>query len=250
MIPKIIHYCWFGGNALPDYAMNCISSWKKYCPDYEIKEWNEQNFDINICAYVKEAYTCRKWAFVSDYARFWILYNYGGIYFDTDMEITKPINEIIQKGSFMGYEAYCNIEFLNPRKEHLINPGLGIGAEKNSVLYREILDYYNCQNFVKDDGSINIITVVERISRLFADKGIKLDGKMCNIEGITIYPEDFFCPINYANGKMCITDNTVSIHHYEMSWQSSISKIKMTVKRKIPPKILSFILQVKSMVRK
>ena len=104
MIPKIIHYCWFGGNPLPELAQKCIASWKKYCPDYEIKEWNETNFDLNCCDYVREAYEAKKWAFVSDYARFWILYHEGGVYFDTDVEVPKPIDTIVEKGSFMGCE--------------------------------------------------------------------------------------------------------------------------------------------------
>lgn len=103
-IPKIIHYCWFGGKELPRDAVECIDSWKKYYPDYKIIEWNEKNFDINICDYVKEAYSERRWAFVSDYARFWILYNYGGLYFDTDVEVIKRADSIIEKGSFMGNE--------------------------------------------------------------------------------------------------------------------------------------------------
>ena len=150
MIPKVIHYCWFGGKELPEYAQKCINSWKKYCPDYEIRQWNENNFDINVSQYVKEAYSCKKWAFVSDYARFWILYHYGGVYFDTDVELIKPINEIIDNGPFMGYEAYCNIHFLNPRKEHLINPGLGIASEKKSLLYKEILDYFFSGTEIKE----------------------------------------------------------------------------------------------------
>ena len=104
MIPKIIHYCWFGGNPLPELAMKCIESWRTYFPDYEIKEWNEDNFDVNIIPYTKEAYENKKYAFVSDYARFWILYNHGGIYFDTDVEVIKKMDDIIEKGSFMGCE--------------------------------------------------------------------------------------------------------------------------------------------------
>ena len=105
MIPKVIHYCWFGGNPLPELAKICIDSWKKYLPDYEIKEWNETNFDLDSCEYIREAYNCKKWAFVSDYARFWILYNYGGLYFDTDVEILNPLDDIIKCGSFMGNET-------------------------------------------------------------------------------------------------------------------------------------------------
>ena len=104
MIPKIIHYCWFGGNPLPKDAQECLSSWKKYLPDYEIKVWNESNFDVNCCPYVKGAYEQRKFAFVSDYARFWVLYKEGGLYFDTDVEVIRNVDHIIAAGNFMGIE--------------------------------------------------------------------------------------------------------------------------------------------------
>ena len=104
MIPKIIHYCWFGRNPLPPLALECIASWRKFLPDYEIKEWNEDNFDVNSIPYTAEAYRQKKYAYVSDYARFCILYQYGGIYFDTDVEVIKPLNDIIAKGNFMGFE--------------------------------------------------------------------------------------------------------------------------------------------------
>lgn len=249
MIPKIIHYCWFGRNPLPKCAKKCIESWKRYCPDYEIKEWNEDNFDIHSCKYVEQAYRNKKWAFVSDYARFWILYNYGGVYFDTDVELIKPIDIIIENGSFMGYEAYCDIEFLNPKHEHLINPGLGIGAEKGNILYKEILDYYDVQSFTKEDGSVNFSTVVEIVSNLLAKKGHKLDGKLSTIDDIIIYPQEYFCPLNYANGKTNITSRTISIHHYETSWQSGMDKFKMSIKRKLPSQLVSTILKLKSRIR-
>ena len=105
MIPKIIHYCWFGRNPLPESAIKCINSWKKFFPDYEIKEWNEDNFDVNIIPYTKEAYEAKKYAFVSDYARFWILYHHGGLYFDTDVEVIKAMDDIIELGPFMGVEV-------------------------------------------------------------------------------------------------------------------------------------------------
>lgn len=105
MIPKIIHYCWFGGNPLPEMAVKCIESWKKYCPDYEIKRWDESNFDLNCCNYVKEACQAKKWAFVSDYVRFKVLYDEGGLYFDTDVELIKPIDDILERGPFMGVEV-------------------------------------------------------------------------------------------------------------------------------------------------
>lgn len=249
MIPKVIHYCWFGKNPLPKYAVRCINSWKKYCPDYEIIEWNESNFDIQSCDYIAQAYEKKKWAFVSDYARFWILYNFGGIYFDTDVELIKPIDKLINLGPFMGYEAYCDIEFLNPRHEYLVNPGLGIAAEREMGLYKKVIDYYSGLNFISASDTNNIKTVVEIVSEILSSNGLELNGKFSKVCGIAIYPEDYFCPLNYANGKLHITDNTVSIHHYETSWQSGKDKFKMAIKRNLPPKVVSKILQIKSEIR-
>ena len=153
MIPKIIHYCWFGRNPLPESATKCIASWRKFFPDYEIKEWNEDNFDINIIPYTAEAYSVKKYAFVSDYARFWILYHYGGLYFDTDVEVIKNMYDIIDRGPFMGIEVDAN-EGSSPA----IAPGLGLGAESYMKLYRDVLDYYKLQNFLNNDGSFKFVT--------------------------------------------------------------------------------------------
>ncbi|MDE6783607.1 MAG: glycosyl transferase, partial [Paramuribaculum sp.] len=138
-IPKVIHYCWFGGKPLPKLARKCIRSWKKYLPDYEIQEWNESNFDVNIIPYTAQAYEAKKYAFVSDYARFWILYKYGGLYFDTDVEVIRNMDRIIEAGSFMGCETTC--EEAQARGGGLsVAPGLGLGAPAGSELYKEILD--------------------------------------------------------------------------------------------------------------
>lgn len=214
MIPKIIHYCWFGGNPLPELAVKCIESWKKYCPDYEIKEWNESNFDINCCNYVKEAYQAKKWAFVSDYARFWILYNYGGLYFDTDVEIIKPIDEIVEKGAFMGVENDLND----------VAPGLGLAANPGLGLYKEMLDFYKTRHFIKEDGSNDITTVVEYTTSMLKKYGLKQKAEIQCIENIYIYPKEYFCPIDEATGIMNITDNTYSIHHYAATWRSESQK--------------------------
>ena len=131
MIPKIIHYCWFGGNPLPELAQKCIESWRTYCPDYEIKRWDETNFDVNCCDYVRKAYEVKMWAFVSDYARFKILYENGGVYFDTDVELIKPIDDLLAKGSFMGLEESDKV---------FVAPGLGLAANPGLDLTEELLD--------------------------------------------------------------------------------------------------------------
>ena len=230
MIPKTIHYCWFGGKKLPKEALKCINSWRKYCPGYEIKEWNESNFDISSCDYVKEAYNAKKWAFVSDYARFWILYNYGGLYFDTDVELIKGIDDIVAKGSFMGMEPYGN--------SNRVAAGLGLGAKKNNPLYAEIINYYKGLTFVQKDGTYNDETIVTYLTRIMKSHGFKgLNGTEF-VDGIYIYPPEYFCPMNMDNGKIKISPNTRSIHWYSASWkderEKEIHKNAVELNKKLP----------------
>lgn len=210
MIPKIIHYCWFGGNPLPPLAEKCIASWKKFCPDYEIKEWSESNYDVHKIPYISQAYNAKKYAFVSDYARFDILYEYGGVYFDTDVEVIKPIDELLQKGPFAGIESPGSLA-----------AGLGIASRQREPLYKEILDSYKSEVFIKSNGELDLTTVVERVSNVFKNHGFKEDNIIQQVEGITIYPVDFFCPKDYVTGTINITGNTYTIHHYDGSWASN-----------------------------
>lgn len=215
MIPKVIHYCWFGKNPLPEDAKKCIESWKKYMPEYEIKEWNEDNYNIEMIPYTKEAYQAKKYAFVSDYARFWILYNFGGLYFDTDVEIIKPMNDIIDRGSFMG----CENLITKDNKKLSVAPGLGIGCEKENFLYKEILDKYSKLHFLHSDGSLNLETVVTYTTNLLEKYGLKHNNEIQNIRNIWIYPKEFLCPKDYITGEITITPNTYAIHHYSASWK-------------------------------
>lgn len=219
MIPKIIHYCWFGRNPLPPLAIKCIDSWKKYFPDYEIKEWNEDNFDVNIIPYTQEAYKAKKYAFVSDYARFWILYNYGGIYFDTDVEVIKPFDDILLRGSFMGCESDAS-----DSNSISVAPGLGLGVNSGHILYKSILELYKDQHFINQDGSFNLQTVVTYTTELLKRYGLRNNKGIQECSDIWIYPSEFFCPISIIDGKLRITKNTHSIHHYAQSWQSPIRK--------------------------
>lgn len=248
-IPKIIHYCWFGGNQLPDLAVKCIASWKKFFPDYEIKEWNESNFDFNCCEYVKEAYQAQKWAFVSDYARFWILYKYGGLYFDTDVEVIKSMHDLIEKGSFMGCEPYNSV-FSIHKKNSLenrikvsegVNAGLGLAATPGLGLYKEILvDYENDHFRIPEKGSP--MTVVERVTKVLLSFGFQPQISLQNpegvqlIEGVYIYPSEYFCPLDYNTGKMKITQNTRSIHHYTASWLNNTDKKIVEIQQRFAAK--------------
>ena len=237
MIPKIIHYCWFGGKPLPTDAKKCIESWKKFFPGYEIKEWNESNFDIGCCDYVKEAYVAKKWAFVSDYARFWILYHEGGLYFDTDVEVIKDMSDIIAQGAFMGCEA-----------DNKCAPGLGLCATPGLGLYKEILNYYDKIYFSCEGGITE--TVVTHTIKILKNHGWIGNGKFERVEGISIYPPEYFCPMDYKTGKLDITPNTRSIHWYMASWQSPYSNTKTKLQHLMGPFLTSKIIDLKKKFRK
>lgn len=225
MIPKVIHYCWFGGNPLPDMAKKCIASWKTFFPDYEIKEWNESNFDFQVCDYMKEAYEAKKWAFVSDYARFWILYHFGGLYFDTDVEVIRDMKEIVERGSFMGCEDV-----------NKVSAGLGLGAEPGLLLYREILEYYDTVHFRNADGTLNEQTVVAYVTDIMKKHGYEEKERIQEVDGVFVYPAEYFCPLNYGTGKLHVTENTVSIHHYSASWHSRLDDLVDAIERCSGPK--------------
>lgn len=225
--PKKIHYCWFGRNPLPESAQKCIASWRKYFPDYEIVEWNEDNFDVNIIPYTREAYEAKKYAFVSDYARFWILYHHGGLYFDTDVEVIRPMDDIIAEDAFLGFE-------INPSKEvpaGAVNPGLGMGTEAGLDVYREILDYYSKLRFILPDGTHNVTDAVVNITtREMAKRGIKDVAGIQKVAGISVYPADYFNPLDDATGRLNKTQNTRTIHWYSKTWLE-VSPLRMKLSR-------------------
>lgn len=215
MLPKKIHYCWFGRNPLPESAQKCIASWRKFFPGYEIIEWNEDNFDVNIIPYTAEAYSVKKYAFVSDYARFKILYENGGLYFDTDVEVIRPMDDIIEKGAFMGFEIDPGKE----RKSGAVAPGLGIAATPGMAIYKNILDYYDTISFIHPDGSLNTTDAVVNITtRELIKAGLSDRKGIQEVAGIYIYPADYFNPLDDATGRLHKTANTRSIHWYTKTW--------------------------------
>ena len=223
-IPKIIHYCWFGGNPLPDMAKKCIASWRKFLPDYEIKEWNEQNFDVNISLYTTEAYRLKRYAYVSDYARFWILYHYGGIYFDTDVEVIRPIDDIVARGTFMGFEVQPDLPSDNPHGR--MAAGLGMGVPKGHPFFAQMIDHYNHIHYVKWNGKTTGIVIHHTSKYLDYENKKVLDGGIVSVSGLLIYPPEYFCPYNYFTKEMNITENTRTIHHYMSSWKNTQSRWK------------------------
>ena len=222
MIPKIIHYCWFGRNPLPELAVKCIESWKKFLPDYEIIEWSEDNYDVHKIPYISQAYDAKKYAFVSDFARFDILYQFGGVYLDTDVEVLKDLTPIIERGAFVGVEC-----------PGAIASGLGIASTAGNPIYKEILESYENSEFLYKNGSQNLTTVVDRVSEVFYKHGFTRESNIQTIDDITIYSADYFCPINPETGELKITANTYTIHHYAASWTIPLRKKYMIFRTKL-----------------
>ena len=235
MIPKIIHYCWFGGKPLPPLALKCIDSWEKYLPSYEIKEWNESNFDIHCCRYVEEAYCAKKWAFVSDYVRLYVLHKNGGIYMDTDVEVLKSLDRFLVHPAFSGFENDTNI------------PTGIIGSEKNNPWVGELLSYYDNKGFINQDGSYDVTTNVTTITRMTKEKYAFIPNNTFQELGmdVVIYPKEFFCPKNYQTGKVMLTDNTYTIHHFNGSWVSKKQKLIIGIRRLVGEKIWHILRTVK-----
>lgn len=221
MIPKIIHYCWFGKKPLPELAIKCISSWKQILPEYEIREWNEDNFDVNCCEYVREAYEAQKWAFVSDYARLYAMVTYGGIYMDTDVEVLKPLDSYLQYQAFSGFQT-----------EKDIPTGI-MACEKGFSLFYELLHDYDTRRFKKSDGSYDVLyTNVYAITDACLKKGLILNNTFQVIEGFAIFPQDVFCAKDYRTRKVQITENTVTVHHFAGSWAEADYKLEVSILEK------------------
>lgn len=209
MIPKKIHYCWFGGNEIPEKDKKCIESWKKYCPDYEIILWDESNYDITKNRYMQEAYQAKKWGFVPDFARLDILYEHGGIYLDTDVELIKNIDHLLDQKAFMGFES----------DGESVNPGLIIGAEAHMPLIGEIRDsIYQNRVFKLRENEYDTTASPRMNTDFLVSKGMKRNNQLQVVEGLTVYPSDYFCPIDFSTNILKETPNTLSIHHFHASW--------------------------------
>lgn len=217
-IPKIIHYCWFGKGEKSELAEKCIRGWREKLPEYEIKEWNEDNFNICTNQYVKEAYKNKKYAFVSDYVRLYALYNYGGIYLDTDVEVLSDFNDILNLKGFLGFED-----------KELISTAV-IGAEKNNLLIEEWLNTYEKRKFI-ENGKAKEVTNVRYITNLLLKKGLIQNNKVQNIydDNFTIFPAEYFSPLKIGSNKPKLTSNTITIHWFEGSWLTLRKRIKIKV---------------------
>ena len=219
MIPKKIHYCWFGGNPKPDSVQKCINSWKGFCPDYEIIEWNESNFNIQCMPFVEQAIEAKKYAFASDVARLMVVYENGGLYFDTDVEVIRSFDALLENQAFLGFAS-----------NEYVNSGLGFGSEAGTEFFREHIDAYRDKVFINEDGSFNMIACPYVATELLVEKGFVQNGQEQLVDNVRIYPTDYFNPFDSITGKLNKTNNTYSIHWYDASW-SDISKSKLKFNR-------------------
>ena len=207
IIPKTIHWCWFGENAMPEKEKVCLSTWKEYCSDYDVVRWDEHSFDVYSVPYVREAYEAKKWAFITDYVRLWAIYKYGGIYMDADVEVVKPLDVFLCEHAFSGFEDNARI------------PTGIMGGEKNSKYMEYLLSYYDGRHFLTDSGydlTTNVFTITDMTYRKY---NVRPETDFLRVDGeFTMYPREVFCPINYMTGEIGQTENTYAIHRFSGSW--------------------------------
>ena len=239
MIPRIIHYCWFGRGVMPELALKCIESWHRFMPDYEYKLWNEDSFDITDVPYVKEAYEAGKYAFVTDYVRLFALYTEGGIYMDTDVEVLKPYDDLLSLPGFTGYEG-----------SKYLPPVTGtMASEAGNEWVKEQLDSYVDAHFIKPDGSLDTTTNTARISQIMQKGGFVQDGKKKVYKDMYIFPVEYFCP-RQTTGEFLITDNTYCDHHFMGSWSKGKKNWKYYLLQLVGEKNKTRIIKLKRRLEK
>lgn len=217
-IPKIIHYCWFGDAPKPESVQKCINSWKKYCPDFEIREWTEKDFDVTQNPYTQQAYDAKIWGFVPDYIRLWIVYNYGGVYLDTDVQILRSFEPLLSNYAFAGFEKDTG---------NYVNLGQGFGAEPGNPIIAQNMHFYDDLKFLQDDGTYNRVPSPIYTTKILQEHGLNRDLDITQqLENITIYPADYFCPKSFSTGIIERTPNTFSIHHFDASWFTEEDRTK------------------------
>lgn len=225
-IPKVIHYCWFGNGDLPKLATKCIKSWEKYCPDYKIVCWTERNFDLSQNKYAYEAFQAGKWAFVSDYVRLKVIYDNGGIYLDTDVELLRPLDDLLENKGYMGFD-----------EKGIIASGLGFGAEADNTVIGELLKDYEDIPFVLPDGSYDLTPCPDRNTKALQRLGMDIKNTNQRFMDMLFLPREYFCPTEYYTAKKALTPKTYSIHHYSASWTSPVTKRTTRIKRIIGVKL-------------
>lgn len=220
MIPKIIHYCWFGRGEKPELAEKCIASWRRFCQDFEIREWNEDNCDYLAMPFMAEAYAAKKYAFVSDVMRLIVLEQHGGVYFDTDVEVVRDISPLLDGEGFVGFE-----------NEQYVNSGQVVAAEAHHPVIQAMIEEYKKLHFTNADGSLNTVGCPRLNTDVMEHFGLVRNGQEQLVAGIHVYPADYFNPLDSITGKLTKTENTYSIHWYSMSWLPKRKQMRARVGR-------------------
>lgn len=223
-IPKIIHYCWLSGEAYPELIQKCMDSWKEVLSDYEFVCWDTKKFDVNSCVYTKEAFEAKKYAFVSDYIRLYALYNYGGIYLDTDIEVLKKFDPLLNNRAFTCFEnSYSVAAWI-------------FGSEKGNPIFKEFLDHYEGRKFLLPNGECDLTPNPYPITKTCIGHGLQLKNVNQELDNITVFTEDYFCPYDHISRQMNITDNTYCIHYFNAAWFSEKKKKRFEQRRNIEQK--------------
>ena len=213
IIPKKIHYFWFGKGKIPEENRKCIDSWKRHCPDYEIIKWTEDNYDITKCRYMQQAYESRKWGFVPDYARLDVIYQYGGIYLDTDVELIKNLDDLLYQDAFVGFQ-----------RDFWVALGLGFGGKSGNSIFKEMREEYEKENFIQEGNKLNLTASPYYQTKVLRRHGLKCNNQLQYVNDITVFPTEVLDPQGYSFGSIKITKNTYSIHHYNESWVDIIQR--------------------------
>ena len=226
-IPKVIHFCWIS-NDYPELVVKCMESWKRNLPEYEIKRWDSSNFDFNACQFVKEAYEAKKYAFVSDYVRLYVLYHYGGIYLDTDIEVLRNFDDLLDNSAFTSFENDYSIA------------AWIFGSEKGNPLFAEFLKYYEERPFKLKDGTYDMAPNPYPLTKICIEHGLVLNNKTQKIENMTVYSMDYFCPYNHISDTLNISENSYCIHYFNGGWFSKKQKTRVRRRQMISKRFGKF----------
>ncbi len=216
-IPKIIHLCWFGHGEYDEKMKHCLESWDKYASDYKIMTWNEETFDLDSCTYVRQAYDMKRWAFVTDYVRFKVLQQYGGIYMDTDMELVKPLDDLLDNDSVLSFKQRAL-----GMKQYGLTSGI-IMTKANNDLFDPLIEQFESRSYINENGEEDVTPIAKFLTDLLRDRGIRQDNTLQSIDGVTVYPNEYLCPtvpLDGEEGEIELTDNTYAIHHFTGTWRT------------------------------
>ena len=228
MIPRTIHYCWFGGSELPVLEQRCVASWSEKMPGCEVIRWDESNFDFSSCKFACEAYAAGKWAFVSDYARFRILRDHGGVFLDTDVELLRPLDDLLGREAFTGFT----------KDSSFVNPGLVVASEVGGQVMADAVRRYESMRLAPQQGRVHPQSSPRTLTALLEESyGLRRDGSLQELDGFTVFPAEYFDPIDPHTGAMSVTDRTYSIHHYSGTWLLPAKKYRLEMRKKLAPKV-------------